>query len=152
MELKKIQRAAQFLPSLPRLPDEISSEADLSPERRQENKKLQLRGLRIANEIEKQLIKVFAEESFRILLPGGHKWGISRVVSNLEISKVVIYYSVQDVGKSCAELKSLAETLEEKLNGNIKLFRFQIAQRVYLKRVPLIEFEWDKQFDLAGQE
>ncbi len=134
---------------MPRLPDEITSDADLSPDRKKENKKLQLRGLRIANEIEKQLVKVFSEEAFKIMLPDGHKWGISRVVSNLEISKVVIYYSVRDVEKNCVELKEMAEVLREKLNGNLKLFRFQIAQRVYLKRVPLIEFEWDKELDLT---
>ena len=142
---QKIERASRFLSPLPRLPDEVDLDDFLNGTVRNtpRERAMQIRGLRISNEIEKKLVTLLSTEhaSNRLSLPDAC-W-ISRVKCNFELTKAVIYFSIKEQLDS-DKLKVKIEEVKEKFEMNSKMIRFLIAKHVYLKRVPELEFEFDQ--------
>lgn len=159
IEQLRIDRANRFLSPLPRLPDELDVDdfdgevgakaAPFSSSSTPKEKALLLRGRRISSEIEKKLVGLFGQESLKAKLQISPDCWISKVECNFELTVAKIFFSLTFP----SDWKEIVEgRVEEMVNERMKLFevnskaiRFLIAKHVYLKRVPELEFLFDRE-------
>lgn len=143
LEILAQERRNRFLDVLPCL-----TEAEKGTKREID---LGIRGKAISNEMEKKMILLFRSREFQMRLFKENLWSVSQVVMNFDLSKMWVSFQLLQEYSAVAEAEQAANKLKEKLDYNTKLIRFLVAEQVYLKRVPIIEFVFDRQSLADGE-